>query len=500
MKSGQRTVNTALDKLPYGDPNSPEAHGRVKTPRLPDGVTRGMLIRDVVMIAWPSLVELVLAQLTSMVDQVMVGRLPGNAGIMGLSAIGLAMQPKFLLMTMIMAMNIGSTAVIARFRGQRNQERATQVFRQALLLNAFMSALFMVLGLALSRPLIKLMSGSGISQETMDLAVQYLNIQLYDFIPMGLAFTVTAALRGIGNTRTPMIYNTVANVVNVAFNYLLIYGKLGMPALGVAGASWATVIGQTTAFVIATITVLRPSCYLHIKPKDRLSFDKNIMSDVVKIGFPSMLEQLFMRAGIIVFTRAVAGLGDTMYATHQICMSVQAMSFMLGQAFANSTTTLMGQSIGKRRYDMAEIYMRKTRNVGICVAIVAATLFIIFRKAIVGLYNSTPEVIENGAKVLILIAASQPIQADQFIVSGGLRGAGDTKYTAFVIAICVLIVRSGLAVLLVTVLKMGLWGAWIALVADQMLRTVFMAIRYDTGKWKEMVLRNDAHGPEEAKS
>ena len=492
MKSGTRTVRTTLDQLPYGPPDSEHAKGKVTNPKLPDGVTERHILRDVILIAWPSLVELILTQITTMADQVMVGRLPGREGIIALSAVGLAMQPKFLLMTMIQAMNIGSTAVIARFRGQQNRERAQQVLKQALVLNFAITVLCSAVGLALSRQMILLMSGSNITKETVDAATTYMNIQLYGFIPLGLSFTITAALRGIGNTRTPMIYNTVANIVNIILNYIMIYGKFGFPKMGIAGASLATIIGQTIAFIISVVTVLRKSCYLHIKIKEKFKLDKTIMSDVVRIGFPSMIEQLFMRAGIMIFTRTVAGLGDTRYATHQICMNLQTMSFMLGQAFANATTTLMGQSIGKRRYDMAEIYMRRTRNTGIFVSAVIVVLVVIFRRSIIGLYNETPEIIRMGSQVAILIAASQPIQTDQFITSGGLRGAGDTKYAAFVIFICVLGVRTILALLLINVFKFGLWGAWIALVADQMLRTVLMALRYHSGKWKNMTLKNDA--------
>ncbi len=481
-----KTVRTTLDSLPAGSLDSASQFRDIKKPPLPEGVSRKMLLRDVVVIAWPSLVELVLTQLTSMADQVMVGRLPGDAGIVGLSAVGLATQPKFLLMTMVMALNVGVTAIIARYRGQQNQQKARQAFRQTLILNLLVGILFMFLGLSFSEELIRFMSGNGVGEQTLQEAVRYLNIQLYGFIPLTLTFTITAALRGIGDSRTPMVYNTVANGVNVVMNYALIYGKFGCPAMGVAGASLATVIGQTVAFCIAAGVVLRGKNYIHFSFQDLKDFDPVLISSVVSIGIPAMIEQLFMRAGVMIFTRAVAGLGDTLYATHQICMSVQALSFMMGQAFASSATTLMGQSLGKRRYDMAAIYMRNTRMLGFLVSLLLGVLIVIFNETIVGFYNTNPDVIAAGSGIMLLIAASQPLQATQFIVSGGLRGAGDTKYTAFVIMITTLVVRSILAVLLVTILQWGLWGAWIALMADQCLRTVLMVARYNTGKWMEI--------------
>ncbi|MBR1659472.1 MAG: MATE family efflux transporter [Oscillospiraceae bacterium] len=482
-----KIIRTALDGLPYGEENEALLQGKVGKPRLPDGVSQKSMMRDIVVIAWPSLLELVLTQLTSMADQIMVGRLPGEEGVMALAAVGLAAQPKFLLMTMIIALNVGATALVARFRGQQDRGRASEVLRQALVLNVIISAVFMGIGLWSSEWLIRFMSGSGaITEETLRLGVQYFDIQLYGFIPLCIGFTITAALRGIGESRVPLVYNTIANVVNLVFNYVMIYGKLGCPAMGVAGASWATVIGQTVAFVIAMGVVLSRRYYVWLDLKSRFRFDAGLIRSIVDIGVPSMVEQLFLRAGLIIYSRTVAGLGDMLFATHQVLMSVQAMTFMMGQAFANAATTLMGQSLGKRRYDMAALYMRGTRNLGILASLVLALLLVLFNRQIILLFNDTPDVVNAGAPILYLLAASQPFQADQFITSGGLRGAGDTRFTAIAIAITVLGVRSILGILTMNVLHWGLWGAWIALVADQMIRTVLMALRYHGGKWRRI--------------
>ena len=488
-----KTVYTVLDDLPYGEADSPDATGKVGRIRVPEGVSNRSLYRDVILIAWPSLVELILTQLTSMADQVMVGRLPGQEGINALAAVGLATQPKFLLMTMSQAMNVGATAMVARFRGQQDRQGANRVFKHAMLLNAVMSALFMVLGLLFCEPMIRFMGGSGISEETISQGVAYLNIQMYGFIPLCLGITVTAALRGIGDTRTPMLYNTLANVINLFFNYIMIYGHFGVPKMGVAGASWATIIGQTAAFGIAMAVALGRKHYVYLDFKEKFTFDRRLMGRVVGIGVPSMMEQLFLRAGIIIYTQQVTGLGDTVFATHQVCMNVQTMTFMMGQAFANAATTLMGQSIGKRRYDMSAVYMRKTRDLGVASSFLMMALMVLFNRQIIGLFKNSPEIIDMGAPILILLAASQPFQADQFIVAGGLRGAGDTRFPAVVMAVTVLGVRAILCIFLVNVLHLGLWGAWIALVSDQCLRTVLMALRYHSGRWKRIAIGRSLH-------
>ena len=485
-----KTVRTVLDELPYGDGSLEYPKGKFGRAVNPEGVETKRLYKDVFSIAWPSFLELVLTQLTSMADQVMVGNLPGKLGVSALSAVGLSAQPKFLLMTMMMSLNVGSTAMVARFRGRGNQAKANIVFRQAVLLNIVLSVLMTILGIIFPRQLLRFMAGDGISPETFQYAVDYLVIQMYGFVPLCITFTTTAVLRGIGDTKTPLIYNTIANVVNLVFNYLLIYGKFGFPELDVIGASIATVTGQMVAFFIALYVALSRRRYVFFEFKGMFKIDFDILHDVIIIGIPSMIEQLFMRAGNIIFTRVVAGLGDTLYATHVVCMNIQAMAFMIGQAFANASTTLVGQSLGRRRYDMADLFTHATQRLGMIVSIVVGIGMVFFGDRIVYLYNQDPDIVRIGGHILILMGFIQPLTTSQFIISGGLRGAGDTRYTARVIMITVLFVRGALSILLVKVLGIGLWGAWIAMATDQVLRTLLIFMRYRSGKWKQIKLRN----------
>lgn len=478
-------IETALDRLPYGPEDRKDMHGRAGKPPIPEGVTRKMLMRDVALLAWPSLLELVLTQLTSVADQIMVGRLPGELGVAALAAVGLSNSPKLVLMTAIQALNVGATAVIARYRGQQNREKANLAFRHALILNLILSIILMVVGLFAAEWMIGFM-GTNISDEPLRLGTQYLRIQMCGLVPLCLTFTMTAALRGTGNSRMPMIYNTVANVVNLVLNYIMIYGKLGFPAMGVAGASLATVIGQTVAFAIAVWVMLRKKSYIYLSVKEKIPFDKEILSNVVRIGVPAMVEQLLMRIGMVLFARTAAGLGDVKYATHHILMSIQAFSFMMGQAFASAATTMVGQSLGKRRYDMAVIYMQQARTLGRAVAAGLMVILIILRNTIVSLFTTDAGVIAIGSEIMFLIALSQPIQSDQFIVSGGLRGAGDTRFTALSTLVTVLCMRNLIALLLIKVFGLELWGAWIALIADQVLRTTLVVLRFRSGVWKRM--------------
>ena len=205
-----------------------------------------------------------------------------------------------------------------------------------------------------------------------------------------------------------------------------------------------------------------------------------------------MVEQLAMRVGVIIFSKTIAGLGTVAYATHQVCMNIQALTFMNGQAFATSSTSLVSQSLGKGRPDMAMHYSKRTQRVGMYCAIAIAVFVFFCNKFVLGLYSDDADIIATGASLLQMIALIQPFQASQFILAGALRGAGDTKYTAMVTTLTVMLLRPGLALLLVNQFNLGLHGAWYALVADQILRTCLIVLRYMSGKWTSS-FRHNAH-------
>ncbi len=489
-------LKITLDRLEEG---TGELSGSLRVNnKLPDGVHNKELFKDVVKIAWPSFIELILTQLASMVDLMMVGSIGGKAhpeyGTQALTAVGITNQPKFLLMTAFIAMNVGVTALVARHKGMGNREEANKVVRQGLLFTFCVTIILSVVGIIFSRPLVILMGST--EEIVTEWATQYLQIQLAGFLTMALTSTITASLRGVGDSRSSMFYNLIANLVNVFLNWVLIYGNLGAPAMGVAGASLATVLGQLVAFIIALSLILRGNGFLKLEFKLGFRFDKKTMSDLMNIGIPSMIEQLLMRVGMIVFSVTVASLGTVAFATHQVCMNIQALSFMTGQAFAVSSTTLVGQSLGKKRPDMAQAYASRCQRLGIGVGLLLTVLFAVFGGDIVGLYNSQTEVVEMGAKIMFFVAFVQPFQASQFILAGGLRGAGDTKATAVIITITTMILRPTLAIILVH-MGFGIFGAWVALAADQLLRSLLIFIRYRSGKWKMIKLKSETAKVEE---
>jgi len=471
----------SLDGLAPGDRLDTDMAKWRRSKNPPDGVTSKGLYRDIGIIAWPAILELFLTQAVSMADQMMVGQL----GTWAISAVGLSTQPKFLLISTVMSINVGATAMVARFKGAGNREKANNILRQSLFLTflvaIFASALFFVF----AGPIVKFMGAE--DGLVLAEAKKYLQIQAAGFITMGLTATVTAALRGVGSSRTAMIYNLTANLVNVFFNWILIYGNLGAPKLGVAGASLATVLGQVVAMIMAFIVITRKDGYLSLSLKG-FKPDGEALGQISSIGIPVMIERIVMRVGMVAYSIMIASLGTVTLATHQICTNVMQLSFVSVEGCQVSVTSLVGQSIGKKRSDMAQAYSVRCRRAGMSLAVLTGLIFFFGARQLISLYLDADDpdrdlVIANGVQILRLLALYQPFQASQFILAGVLRGAGDTKATAMIYLITVMIVRPVTAAIFIYIFKWGLFGGWLSMGVDQILRYALVLLRFNSGKW-----------------
>ncbi len=441
----------------------------------------------VLSIAWPSIVELMLVSLCAMVDSMMVGRLSPY----GIAAVGLTNQPRFILQAIFVAMNVGSTALVARFRGANDRVSANIVLRQSLLLTAAISVILSVIGFLSAESLVRFMGAE--SEQVLAWSTDYLRVTMCYFPFMALSLAITAALRGVGNTRASMYMNLGANIVNVIFNYCLIYGNFFFPKLEVFGAALATGIGQLFAFSAGLFVLMHRSKFISLgKDSGRFRPDFSMIRRMMHIGVPSMFEQVCMRVGMMVFTLAITSLGELVFAAHNITMSIMDLSFMNGTAFGIAATTLVGQNMGRGDPDAASEFVSISQHMAQVLSVVIALVFFFLGQHIIWIFMSdgNPEealfIVSTGAAVLRVVAFLQPFQTSQMVITGALRGVGDTRFTALIYFIGLMLIRPILAVLAVRVLHWGLLGAYMAMFGDQVLRCVLVQIRFNNGKWKEV--------------
>lgn len=443
----------------------------------PDRVVYGNALR----IAWPSIVESVLVALISAVDTMMVGSIGPDA----IAAVGITGQPRMILVSVILSLNIGVTAIVARRKGENDPDGANRCLKQCILLNAAASLVICTLGMIFARPL---MVFAGAQPEVVESATAYFRIIVFGTFFSNIGLTINAAQRGVGNTRISMTTNISANVVNVIFNFLLINGIWFFPKLGVIGAGIATVLGNITALVLAARSVWKRSPFLNLSGDHPWKPDKTTMAGIFSVSSSALVEQVFVRIGFFTYAKTVAMLGTIPFAAHQICMNLISFSFAVGDGFSIASSSLVGQSLGAKRPDMAQLYVYVTARIA---AFFAAGLFILFltaRVPLMMLYTTDPEVIDIGKDIMIILALSVPFQIMQVIITGCLRGAGDSKYVARTSFISIAAIRPVLSWVLCYPVGWGVIGAWLGLFADQMLRMVLNYARFATGKWTKIKL------------
>ena len=432
-------------------------------------------------IAWPSIVEAILVSLIASVDTMMVGVIGPEA----IAAVGITNQPRFILLAVILSLNVGVTAVVARRKGAGDINGANRCLKQCLILSFLFGATLASAGILFARPLLTFAGAQG---DIINDSVTYFRIILVGMIFNSICLTINAAQRGIGNTKISMYTNLTANVINLVFNALLINGLLFFPKLGVTGAAIATTLGNIVAFFMALKSVIKNHGFLDITTRIPWRFDKNTISSVFNVSSSAMVEQVFLRIGFFVYAKMVAALGTTAFATHQICMNILNLSFALGDGFSIAASSLVGQSLGAKRPDKAMLYASITQRLALIASTFLFLFFILGRNFLVGLFTTDASIIAQGSIIMIIIAFTTHVQTSQVIISGSLRGAGDTKYVALTSFISIGVVRPLLTWALCFPAGLGLVGAWFAVFIDQNMRLFINFLRFRTGKWTRIEL------------
>lgn len=432
-------------------------------------------------LAWPSVIEAVLIGLVGVVDTLMVASL-GDAAI---AAVGITQQPKFVLMCFLFALNVGITAVVARRKGEENREGANHATRNGLLVGLVLVVILAFLGYRFAEPFLRV---AGAKDDYIADAVVYFRIISVSVIFQCLNGLINAAQKGSGNTRISMISNVAGNVVNIIFNYLLINGIGPFPRLEVRGAALATALGALVSFLVSLSRLFQKKNYLSFFCKAPWRPDGKVLAPILKVASSALVEQVCMRVGFFVYNRVVADLSTLAYATHIACMNFLSLSFCCGDGFQVASTALAGQSLGAKRPDKAMIYCNIGQRVVFFVAVILSVTMVLLRRQIIGLYSSTPEVVEMGSRVLLFIAVITYIQTSQVIFTGCLRGAGDTRFTAITAVVSVGVVRPLFGYLLTYPVGWGLYGAWAAVLLDQLCRLVMNYTRIKKRKWLQIKL------------
>ncbi|MBR5446684.1 MAG: MATE family efflux transporter [Clostridia bacterium] len=435
-------------------------------------------VRFFLAIMLPALVELLLSQIFGMIDTVMLGRLPDSAVV--LAAVGITASPINLVVCVVTAFCIGTTATVAIATGAGKQEEARSAARQSLMLLCLVGAVLTVFCMAFAESIIRF---AGAKDEIFADAVSYYRYIAAGFFFQSVTISITAALRGVGITRIPLFYNLSAAALNVVLNYIMIYGKLGLPAMGVTGAALATTVSKGVAFLAALLFLFFGNLPVGIRRGDSFRPDLPILKRILKIGITSGMEQVILQSGAVLSTRIMAVLPTADFAAYQIAANVEGIAWQPGSACCTASTTCMGQAIGEGRPDKAKAMVRMIFITSVAMGLGMFALFLFCGRPIAAIYTEDGQVVQTAARILAYCSAAMPAVSIHQTIAGALRGAGDTR-TPMIASLCSLwIFRVALSWLLISRMGMGIIAMRVCITLDQFVRASINLIRYRQGKW-----------------
>ncbi|MBC7234224.1 MAG: MATE family efflux transporter [Chloroflexi bacterium] len=457
----------------------PSSRSFAAVSRRPTSSTRSRpdnLRKEVLRLGLPAVGERILSLLVNIVNTMLVGHLGASA----LAAVGLSGTIEMIGTTFFQAVAVGATALIAQAIGAKNRSLAQRVLEQSMLVAVGMGLICTVLLLPFSRGALILL---GAEPDTVAMGTRYLPYLAATQIMMSVLTVGNAALRGAGDTRTPMVLMGTMNVINALLSLILIRGLGPIRPMGVTGAGVAAGTARTLAGV-AMVLLLRSGRARMYLPALLSRPQRDVLERLLQVGLPAGGENLLMRFAFLSYTRALASLGTVAYAAHVIAQRVENLTMMPAFGFAVAATTLCGQALGAGDIPRARASVFRAMEIAVGFCLIGTVFFIAYPRMMLGLFTNDLAVIEMGVLPLQIVAVAQPFMTAASCLSGGLRGSGDTRSVMWVTGIGAWLVRVPVAVAAATVLHLGLPGVQSAMTLDWAVRMSLLWWRFRPSTWK----------------
>lgn len=439
-------------------------------------------LKPLLWLAAPVLAEQLLHMLMGQSDRWLTGHYLGEPAY--LAAVNSIVYLLWLLTEVFVFLAIGSMAMIARFVGAGDRETAQRVANQSILGGAVVSIAATLVGLAFGKNLAALMSLEG---EAAELATRYL-AYVFPAMPCIMLETVgVACLRGAGDTRSGMWAMVLVNLVHIAVSWGLVLGWGPLPMWGWDGIAIGTACGHLAGGVVILGLLLRGRAGLRLERR-LLRPDLALLKRILRIGVPGGLDMMAVLFCQLWFVRIVNELGDLSAAAHGVALGIESWAFSPGSAFQVAVAALVGQYLGAGDPRRAGRCVIMAGLVGGGFMVAMGVLFYVEATALAGLMvaSTKQDVVVLAAPLLQTVALGMPALATSMMISGALRGAGDTRWPLAITIVGFLGVRIPLAYFLAHTCELGVQGAWYAMLADMTVRAVLISYRFWHGGWKRV--------------
>lgn len=425
----------------------------------------------------PITIASILEMTTGLVSMAMIGRIDANSSI-AVNAIGISQRITQIVWALFKGITTGASVFVAQAYGASNHKKLRQVVQQTILSSL---VVVVVLQQIIFWNAPKLLSIFNPNSELLESGALYLKTISWGLPFMVIMLAVAAALQGMGNAKTPMLIAFIMNLINIGFSFILIFGHLGIPALGIKGAAIATAISQFCGSLIGLYVLFGRNGVLNsMLNRHFFKFHINEIIDLYKVGLPTSFESIFWQVASIILTRAILTFGGTAFAAHQFGLQAESISYMPAAGFGIAATTFIGQALGARDKELGKAYLKETLKGAIWVTVFCASILIFFPTVVMRLLTPNAEIINLGAKYLIIMGIVQIPQNVSGVLNGALRGAGYTRVPMYVAGAGLWGIRVPLTLILTYKFHYTIIAIWIVMGIDLAVRFLISFVIYKT--------------------
>ena len=435
--------------------------------------------RQVWTLAWPAVLEQLLFALVGLVDAVIVGHL----GPVAMTGVGLGGQVTFLAFAAFSGLGVGSTTLIARHTGAREPEEVNRLAWQSLMIAVVVGLAVAVFAWVAAEPAIRIFLDD---PEVVALGALWLRVYAFSLPFLAVLTIGNAAMRGSGDTRTPLFAMILVNVINVGVAWTLVR----ILGVGIAGSAAGAMLGQIAGGVLVGALLWRGHAGIRLRAYVR-GLDWSRLLRIFNVGLPASVEQLLLQGALMLLSGVIANMSTASYAAHIITWRISAIAFLPGWGFAVAATTLVGQELGRRDPQRAMTAGFVAFRMALLVMAIVGLPILLFPRELAQLLlldsaevAGNADVIRIAAITLQIAALTQLPMAGSFVFSGSLRGAGDTRTTLAITVFSIWAVRLVMAYVLGVVLGLGLTGVWWGIFGDFTARALLFWVRFRFGKWQ----------------
>ena len=440
------------------------------------------LTRTIAFLAGPLILQNLSQTLLGVVDTYFVSRIGTNA----LAAVGLA-SVMFFAVLMLFRGTANSTVVfVGRAYGSGEHERIGGVVWRSLNMVLWLSLLVAVLPWLFGQ--LMSVAAPSDSPEVRALGTSYLQIRAFEIPLVMFSAVVWGFLVGQGNSRTPMILAWITVLTNIVLDWVLVLGNLGVPAYGVVGAAYATLLANGVNALLSAFILWSKANRRELNTGQAHFAAWADLRKVLRVGLPMGMGDFIEIASFSAFFALIARLGTDILAANQIALQYLSVSFTFGIAVSMATSSLVSQHLGANQPQIAEKVAYRAVGLAMLGMGLIGLSYLIAPATLMGVFSQEPSVIAAGVLILRLIAFYQIFDALGIVMAGALNGAGDTTFTMLARSIMAWGLFIPLVWLMIFQFNLGLLGAWIgALLYLGGLAFVYL-IRFRTGRWKSIVL------------